>query len=239
MRISKAAKADGSKETNEPAGASGRRIRVAAPTAARPQFLVVEDREDFGTTLTKTLRRWGDVTWARNFEEAVAAFSTQVFSALIVDVRLPGRSGFDVLEEFRAMHPSTPAMVLTGFFAEADSVRACELGAQYVAKPITTAGLETFFANAAGTAQASSPVYRKRKRHEAEALDRLSAAERKVYERLAAGDRNEEIGRRLFISVETVRTHVRRVFAKLGAHSRTEAVAIAQQRHEPPEPQQR
>jgi DNA-binding NarL/FixJ family response regulator len=123
--------------------ASGHRIRAAAPLASRPQILLVEDNDGVGKTLKKTLEKWVDVTWARNFDEALAAFSTEVFAALITDVRLPGRSGFEVLEEFRKVQAS-PAMVLTGHFDEEGSRRACELGAQYVAKPITLSALRAF-----------------------------------------------------------------------------------------------
>jgi ActR/RegA family two-component response regulator len=118
----------------------------------RPHFLLVEDEEGMGKTLKKVLEQWVGVTWVRNYAEAVTAFSKETFSALITDVRLDGPSGFVVLEEFRKRQPRTAAMVLTAYFAEADTVRACELGAQYVAKPITTAGLATFVDGAtAGT----------------------------------------------------------------------------------------
>jgi DNA-binding NarL/FixJ family response regulator len=58
----------------------------------------------------------------------------------------------------------------------------------------------------------------------------LSPREREVLRLLSAGNRNDEIGKLLFISPDTVRTHVRRAIAKLGASNRTEAVAIALRR---------
>jgi ActR/RegA family two-component response regulator len=144
VQIPKSAKRGDLDQGSEPGEVSERRLRVAAPSRSRRHFLVVEDREDFGKTLKKALERWVDVTWVRTFDEAVPAFSSRTFCALIVDVHLPKRSGFEVLEEFREVHPRTPAMVLTGFFAAADSVRACELGAQYVATPISTRALAVF-----------------------------------------------------------------------------------------------
>jgi len=58
-------------------------------------------------------------------------------------------------------------------------------------------------------------------------LPSLSQRQREVLRLLADGHKNEEIGQRLFISPETVRTHVRKAMAKLEADTRTEAVATA------------
>jgi DNA-binding NarL/FixJ family response regulator len=63
--------------------------------------------------------------------------------------------------------------------------------------------------------------------HAADQLPSLTQREREVLRLLADGLSNEEIGRRLFISPETVRTHVRKAMAKLEADTRTQAVAIA------------
>jgi DNA-binding NarL/FixJ family response regulator len=233
MKSRRAAEQGGFAGGVEVSRTSGRYLRAVAPSDVRPHVLVVEDREDFAKALQKTLEKWCDVTWVRNFDGAVAAFSNGSFSALIVDVRLPGPSGFEVLERFRSLHPLTPVMVLTGYFDEEGSRRACELGAQYVAKPITTKGLEAFVAAANIWTSERARFDRSQQLLEADAILRLSLAERKVYERLAAGDTNEEISSRLCISIETVRTHVRNILTKLGAHSRSQAVAIVQQRRTP------
>jgi RNA polymerase sigma factor (sigma-70 family) len=58
-------------------------------------------------------------------------------------------------------------------------------------------------------------------------LPQLTRREREVLRLLADGNTNEEIGKELFISPETVRTHVRKAMAKLDADTRTQAVATA------------
>jgi RNA polymerase sigma factor (sigma-70 family) len=58
-------------------------------------------------------------------------------------------------------------------------------------------------------------------------LPQLTQRERDVLRLLADGLSNDEIGRRLFISAETVRTHLRKAMDKLGAETRTQAVARA------------
>jgi DNA-binding NarL/FixJ family response regulator len=64
-----------------------------------------------------------------------------------------------------------------------------------------------------------------------EPVPQLTQRERDVLRLLAEGHANEEIGRQLFISAETVRTHIRKAMAKLGAETRTEAVAKALRQH--------
>jgi len=60
--------------------------------------------------------------------------------------------------------------------------------------------------------------------------DGLSAREIEVLEQVVAGQRNREIGKRLFISEETVKIHLKHIMEKLGAKDRTHAAAIANQR---------
>ena len=60
-----------------------------------------------------------------------------------------------------------------------------------------------------------------------EKLSRLTQRERDVLRLLADGKSNEEIGKKLFISAETVRTHIRKAMNKLDADTRTQAVATA------------
>jgi DNA-binding NarL/FixJ family response regulator len=60
--------------------------------------------------------------------------------------------------------------------------------------------------------------------------ERLTDRERDVLQHIAGGNRNRDIGEKLFISEETVKVHVKHIMEKLGASDRTEAVAIAVRR---------
>lgn len=61
----------------------------------------------------------------------------------------------------------------------------------------------------------------------AEELDELTERERQVFELAARGARKEEIGERLFISPSTARTHLQRIYRKLGVHSQSELMGLA------------
>jgi DNA-binding CsgD family transcriptional regulator len=102
-------------------------------------------------------------------------------------------------------------MVLTAYFEEADSIRACELGAQYVAKPITTLGLQRFIEEAKPSHSLLAPT-----------SFGLSPAEQRVFGLLAGRFSNGEVARTLGVSIETVKSHVKAIFGKLGVESRKE-----------------
>jgi DNA-binding NarL/FixJ family response regulator len=169
-------------------------------TAARPHFLVVDD-EPFARRLEKTLRRWGDSTIVRNVEDAARAVRARVYSAAFIDVRLDPGCGLDVLADFRGVHPRTPVMVLTGFFEGRDSVRACELRAQYVEKPISLAAVQAFV--------------------EAALQDPFSDREREVVRRLLLGQETKTIASDCGIAESTIRTLIQRAKAKVGARTRS------------------
>lgn len=72
-------------------------------------------------------------------------------------------------------------------------------------------------------------VQRRRDRIQVAGLDTLTAREREVYQLAVEGLRKEEIGERLYISPGTARTHLQRVYRKLGVHSQAELMALATQ----------
>jgi DNA-binding NarL/FixJ family response regulator len=176
----------------------------------RAHFLIVDDHEAFGRALSNTLRRWGDATLAPTLEAGLLAVRSRPYSAAFFDVRLPTGSGLTLLREFRNLHPEVPAMVLTAYFEQTDSVTACALRAQYVVKPISLAAIEAFV----HTASASQ-------------REPLSDREREVVERLISGDTTKVIALDLQLSESTVRVLIHRAERKVGALSRPQLLSRA------------
>jgi DNA-binding NtrC family response regulator len=107
-------------------------------------FLIVDDNEAFCRSLQTTLRRWGESTMVGTVDAAICAIQARAYSAAFIDARLEPGSGLDVLADLRRVHPETPAMVLAGLFVGRDSVRACELQANYVEKPVSSIAICAF-----------------------------------------------------------------------------------------------
>lgn len=106
-------------------------------TTAR--LLVVDDNEDNRETLARRLRRRGfDVGVAADGFKALDAIARERYDLVLLDVQMPGMSGFDVLKQLRVDHPPTrlPVIIATARTEREDVVEALELGANdYVTKP--------------------------------------------------------------------------------------------------------
>lgn len=102
------------------------------------RILVVEDDAALSLAMTKALRAAGyDVTTARNGAQGLALALADPPDCVLLDVMLPERNGYEILEELRAHDADLPIVMITAKAEEADKVRGLELGAdEYVVKPV-------------------------------------------------------------------------------------------------------
>jgi DNA-binding NarL/FixJ family response regulator len=162
--------------------------------------------------------------------EAVTAARALSPDVVLMDLRMPGGDGVVATERIRAAEPGTRVVVLTTYETDADILRAVEAGAAgYLLKDAGPAELtRAVFAAARGeTVLAPSVAARLVDRMRRPALPALSAREVEVLRRVARGLSNPEIGRELHITEATVKTHLLRIFQKLGVSDRTAAVTTA------------
>lgn len=101
-------------------------------------LLIVDDDEAFRTRLVRALRERGyDVSGAASYEDAVASAAADSPELALVDLRLPGRSGLDVVQALKAIDDTTRIVVLTGYGSIATAVESMRLGAtSYLTKPV-------------------------------------------------------------------------------------------------------
>lgn len=103
-------------------------------------FLIADDNDALRERLAKALRDRGyDVRTAANADEAVNLARHESPEFAVVDLKMPGPSGLDLLKELKEIDPSTQVVILTGFGSIATTVDAMRLGAtNYVTKPADT-----------------------------------------------------------------------------------------------------
>ena len=163
-------------------------------------------------------------------DEALRQYRLLRPDLLTVDLRMPGMDGALVIERVRAFDPSARILVLTMYDHEHDVVRSLRSGALgYVLKSAPTDELaEAMRVVARG--QRYTPAYVAQRLADGLSAPALTQRELEVLACVRRGISNKAIGRELGLTEGTVKSHVRMVMGKLGAQSRTEAVALAIER---------
>lgn len=157
-------------------------------------------------------------------QRAVALATEEQPDLALVDFRMPRLSGVDLVVKLREVSPETRVVVYT---ADADEQIANDvLGAGAAALVLKEAPLADLVRALESTLAGGSYLDPSLTRIAAPA-SKLTQRELDVLGLLAEGLPHEEIGRRLGISSETVRTHLRKASDRLGASTRTQAVATA------------
>jgi DNA-binding NarL/FixJ family response regulator len=163
-------------------------------------------------------------------EEALAKIEQRKPDVALVDIRMPRLSGVEVARRAARSTPETAVILYSGYGDKALLLEALDAGVRgFVLKEAPLVDLHRALEIVVGGGTYVDPVLAGSLATSAvaEKLPALTQRERDVLRLLANGQSNEEIGKALFISPETVRTHVRKAMGKLEADTRTEAVAKA------------
>ena len=168
---------------------------------------------------------------AATAEDAVRLAAASDIDLVLMDLQFPGElQGAEATRRIRAL-PSPPrVLVLTNYDTDADILGAIEAGASgYLLKDAPPGELVAAVRAAAVGESALAPAVSSRLRASREAADSLTTREAEVLTLVAEGRSNRDIGRALFLSEATVKSHLVHIFTKLGVGSRTAAVARARE----------
>lgn len=165
-------------------------------------------------------------------EEAIEKIPSHSPDVILLDINLPGKSGVECIRELKKKCPRTEVIMLTAYEEEDNIFNALREGASgYLLK--TSSPEELFDAIRdvySGGAPFSSHIARKvaqyfrQDREVVEENESLSPREREVLKLLSSGYIYKEVADQLNITIETVRTYVKRICAKLHVRSKTEAI---------------
>jgi DNA-binding NarL/FixJ family response regulator len=166
-------------------------------------------------------------------EEALALAARLRPDVVLMDLQLgDGIDGVTATRELTSGATAPRVLVLTMFDTDADITRAVEAGATgYLLKAERPEELFAAIRDAAaGRTALSAPVADRLLARLRDPRPSLSEREREILQQLSGGLGNREIARALFISEATVKTHLQRIYGKLGVETRAGAVAVAKER---------
>jgi DNA-binding NarL/FixJ family response regulator len=161
-------------------------------------------------------------------ETAVALAERRRPDVVIMDLRMPGMDGLEATEEIVKRVPDSRVLVFTAYSERSLLARGLESGARgYILKEapheLLLRAIEKVAAGETFVDPALMPTFVSGR----DGGEILTQREREILQLLADGMSNADVAARLFISQETVKSHVRHILAKLEADTRTQAVAIA------------
>ena len=167
---------------------------------------------------------------AASGEEAVERVQEHSPAVVVMDLAMgPGMDGIEAIRRIRGRNSSQAILVFTTYDSDADIVRAVDAGAMgYLLKD---AAPEEIFAAIRGAVQGKSvmspPVASRLFQQLRNPEEILTPREAELLSLLTEGLSNRELGRRLFISEATVKTHLAHIYTKLGVDTRAAAIATA------------
>jgi DNA-binding NarL/FixJ family response regulator len=192
--------------------------------------LIVDDHEVVREGLRLSLSRASHVRVvgeAPDGETAVALAERRRPDVVVMDIRMPGMDGLDATRLLRERAPDVPVILFTAYSDRPLLSRGLESGAKgYVLKEAShdtlLKAIEKVASGETYVDPGLMPSFLGK-----DQTDMLTAREREILQLLADGMSNADVAQKLFISQETVKSHVRHILTKLEADTRTQAVAIA------------
>lgn len=201
----------------------------------RIRILVVDDHPIVRSGITSVLASQADfdvVGEAENGDEAVSAAARLEPDLVLMDLRMPVRSGVDASAAILAARPSTRIVVLTTYVSDGEVLRAIEAGAVgYLLKDVPHEELFRALRAVARGERYLAPAVTERLMARWQQPARLTLTEREldVLRCVARGDGNKQIASTLGIAEPTVKAHLVHIFEKLGVENRTAAARVARE----------
>jgi len=200
------------------------------------RLILVEDDRVLAHELSALLRRADDLKLVGLFDtpdQAEKAILGDPVDVVVTDIQLPGRSGVELIRACKPKVPDTQFLVLTMFDDDDLVFTALRAGASaYILKRNLDGQLAELIRELdAGGSPMSSSIARKLVKvfqgRNDEGTDPLAPREKELLDLLARGRSYKECASEMSIKIDTVRTHIRRLYGKLHARNRHEAVTKA------------
>jgi two-component system NarL family response regulator len=194
------------------------------------RILIVDDHPPMRmglASLIKSQPGMDVIAEACDGEEAIEVYDDVLPDVVLMDLRMPGMGGVEAILAIRKKHPEARIIVLSTYDLDEDIHRAIQSGAlSYLLKDMPSEEIASAI-HAVYAGDALLPRQVADRLNLRSQREQLTERERDVLESLIKGRSNKEIASGLFVSEETVKSHLKMLFAKLRVHDRTGAAVEA------------
>jgi DNA-binding NarL/FixJ family response regulator len=207
---------------------------VENKTLIKINIFLIEDHFEFRKSLTLLLNSNEQFTCKSysKVEDAIIHIRTERPDIILMDINLPGMSGIKGTQLIKDYYPEIQIMMCTVYDDDSKIFEALKAGANgYLLK---RASIDEIFRALIDLYEGGSPmsnsIARKvvasfhQEENNAANSTLLTSRENEILQLLAKGDRVKDIAEKLFVSFNTIRTHIRNIYEKLQVRSRTEAI---------------
>jgi DNA-binding NarL/FixJ family response regulator len=204
------------------------------------KILLVDDHEVVRLGIKALLSNYPEyevIAEASNADEAVSTTVEYKPDVIIMDIRLPGKSGIDATKEIMELEPDTKVIMLTSYAEDDllfDAINAGaygyilkQIGSDDLINALDTIGRGEALLDPALTQKVFKRVREASRKATDEAFATLSDQELRILSLISEGKTNKEIAADIFLSEKTVRNYVSSILSKLSLKTRSEAAAYA------------
>nr|WP_281423925.1 response regulator transcription factor [Oceanobacter mangrovi] len=197
--------------------------------------MIIDDHRMFADAMMNLFRQcWpaASVRCVNSANEGLQQLQQQAWQLLLMDLGLPDMDGLALLEQVRKQHSSLPLLVCTGETRPVVLKRVLQAGASGLITKNQSAEevLQAIDAVLAGIRYLAPEAEQALSIPEPHQADVLSERQLAILRLMQAGHSTPEIARQLFLSPNTVKTHIRLMFEKLGVNNRVECLTVAHER---------
>ncbi len=195
------------------------RLGLKSLLSRNPQFEIIDEASTASEAVEKTLRLKPDI--------------------VVLDIRLPGKSGIEACREITSAQPETKVIMLTSYAEDEllfDAIAAGasgyvlkQIGSGELVRALETVGRGESLIDSTLTQKVFAKVREATRRAEGDAFADLNEQEMKILALIAEGQTNREIATHVFLSEKTVRNYVSSILSKLNLSTRAQAAAYAVQ----------
>jgi len=200
------------------------------------RVIIIEDHTDYRESICYILNATEGLKCTGNFSSVEEALQNmEEADIVLLDINLPGMSGIEGIEKIKNIFPQIKIVMLTVFDDNQNIFHAILSGADgYILKKTSPLRLIQAIEDAAEGGSPMTPSIAKQalalfKSYAPNKLGKVNLTEREheILSIIVSGKDNNEISELLFISLQTVRNHIRHIYEKLHVHSKSQAVVKA------------